>query len=570
MRESATVWSSGLERSLSWTMLGIYGVIIAALMPDMIIARSDDFGYLESTIRTLQNQWPEPGNWLTAGNTLFALLTALAYWATGNFYLSTFGVLAAFALGSFYLLNLVLKQWAPLSTPARHLIAFAVATSPIYLNKSVDFVGVLPAWFFFLLALACYGRKAYLGFFLSVIAGSLIRQNAVALLALPAADLLWAYHEDRRRAAQLLWRLVPGFAAVAAIALLSKAGEAGYAQVKITARVLEAFGPKAFLKNLMIGVTVAVSSFVFFRALLDDAPRPSSLRQHLAADWTAFIALGALAGIWLLLFAHRVIHFEFDLEPFNELAGSGGTLALLAFAAIAIGLRRGISVPWRSSLLPTLLAFIGLPALLGIWWDYYFFEIVLLSMLLACESLYKDGSRVDPVALSRGSVAILGAILICNTAFGLLLKFKLDRDAASIAVLEAMVRNNEIAPEELKVAPFGYKGWKLFEPWVAKNWDREFPRGDVLSPALQFIRDLDGANVEVRWSSSYGKAEPDGCSVLRSGEAVLVGLTHPYAVSRCGPRSPQVGGLSANERIFPLNNQEWDAYIRGASRSAGR
>jgi hypothetical protein len=245
-------------------------------------------------------------------------------------------------------------------------------------------------------------------------------------------------------------------------------------------------------------------------------------------------------------------------------------LALLALAAIAIGLRRPISVPWRSPLIPTQLACIALPALLGIWWDYYFFEIVLLSVLLACESLYKNQSRFDPVKLSRGSVAIFGAILMCNTAFGLYLKFQLERHAATIVVLEAMMRNHEIAPEELKVVPFGYKGWMLFEPWVAKNWDREFPLGDVLSPAVQFIKDLDGANVDVRWSSSYRKVEPDGCSVLRSGKAVLVGLPYYYVVTRCGPRSPQIGVLNTNGRTFPLNNQEWDAYIRRPSRSAGQ
>jgi hypothetical protein len=37
----------------------------------------------------------------------------------------------------------------------------------------------------------CYGRKAYVGFFLSVIAGSIIRQNAVALLVRPATDLFF-------------------------------------------------------------------------------------------------------------------------------------------------------------------------------------------------------------------------------------------------------------------------------------------------------------------------------------------------------------------------------------------
>jgi hypothetical protein len=552
-------------------MLGIYGAIIAALMPDMIIARSDDFGYLESTIRTFQTHWPETGNWLTAANTLFATLTALAYWATGNFYLSTYGVLAALALGAFGLLNLVLKQWAPLAPPARHLIAFTVVTSPVYLNKSVDFVSALPAWFFFLLALVCYARKAYFGFFLSAIAGSMIRQNAVALLVLPAADLFWAYHEDRRRAAELLWRLVPGIAGVAAITLLSRmGGEANYAQEKITSRVLEAFSAKPFIKNLTIGLVVALSSFVFFRALLDAAPRRSSLRERLAADRTAFVALGVLGGIWLVLFARRAINFEiFSHVPRLELAGSGGMLALLALAAIAVGLRRGISVPWRRPLFPTQLAFIALPALLGIWWDYYFFEIVLLSLLLACESLYKNQSRSDPAKLTRGSVAVFGAILMCNAAFGFNLKFQLERDAATITVLEAMVRNHEIAPEELKDVPFGYKAWKLFEPWVAKNRAREFPPGDALTPAHQFIMDLDGANVDVHWSSSHREVEPDGCSVLRSGEAVLVGLTYYYTVNRCGPLSPQIGILNTNERVFPLNNHEWDAYIRRARRPNG-
>jgi hypothetical protein len=571
MHERATVWSVGLDRGLSWAMLGIYGAIIAALTPDMIIARSDDFGYLESTIRTFQTHWPETGNWLTAGNTLFAILTALAYWATGNFYVSTFGVLVVFALGAFGLLSLLLKQWAPLSPPARYLVAFTVVTSPVYLNKSVDFAGAVPAWFFFLLALVFYGRKAYLGFFLSVIAGSMIRQNAVALLVLPAADLLLAYHEDRRLAARLLWRLVPGLVAVAAITLLSKmVGEVNYAQAKITSRVLEAFSAKAFTKNLTIGLIVALSSFVFFRALLDAAPRRNSLRQRLAADRAAFVTLGVLAGIWLLLFARLAIHFELEPVPLFQLAGRGGMLALLALAAIAIGLRRRISVPWSSPLIPTQLAYIALPALLGIWWDYYFFEIVLLSVLLACESLYKNQSRFDRVKLSRRSVAIFGAILMCNTACGLYLKFQLERYAATIVVLETMMRNHEIAPEELKVVPFGYKGWMLFEPWVAKNWGREFPLGDVLSPALQFITDLDGANVDVRWSSSYRKVERDGCSILRSGKAVLVGFPYYYVVTRCGPRLPQIGALNANERTFPLNNQEWDAYIRRPSRSAGQ
>jgi len=536
----------------------LYALVIAVLVPHSVIARNDDFGYLESTVLTIWNGWPTTSEWLEPNNALFSAVTAIAYRISGNFYLSTFGILIAFAIGNFLLLDAVLARWAPLTAASRRLLGFAIVVSPVYLEKSVSFIGVMPALFFELLALICYARRLYPGFFLSVLAGFLVRESAMMLLALPLGIVFWRIVEHDRGGRPPVWQLVLGVVATAAAGFTMKLSlNATWQQINIDYRALDALSLARLGRCLITGAVVSILSYMVFRLVLGVPATRRTLGERVAANPAGSAALAILAASSFLV-TTPALRFDLPMpSSLNAWSSEAGVVVLLAFAALALGLRRGISLPWRSPLLAAAAGWIVLVSLHGKWWDYYFFEIELLALLLACESAGRGAPAAEPRPLARGPAAALGAVIAINALCGVYLAFKIARDVESIRIFERMTRAGELYPQQLAAAPFGFMGWKLYQPWLQANPGARFTND------AQFMEATDDADTFIRWRLTEAEAPLAECAILRAGEARLVGVRFHYFVYRCGETSSAIPRLDTTCRVLPLTEREWELAISG-------
>ena len=83
--------------------LVIYIGLYILLLPKFIIMRSDDWGYYESVILSIQNNKIITSDWLEPINAFFTLICWASYKVTNNFYISTLGILFIFSVVNFLL-----------------------------------------------------------------------------------------------------------------------------------------------------------------------------------------------------------------------------------------------------------------------------------------------------------------------------------------------------------------------------------------------------------------------------------------------------------------------------------
>lgn len=139
-----------------------YCLIYLNLLPNFVILRSDDFGYVDSIIKTISNAVFSISDWIEPFNFFSTLTSASFYKITGNFYLSTYGLLFIFSVINFTLLLFIAqKAFNPLKGT---VLTLFITTSLIYLDNSLDLTGVLPTWVLFTLSLLSWKYKYYLLF----------------------------------------------------------------------------------------------------------------------------------------------------------------------------------------------------------------------------------------------------------------------------------------------------------------------------------------------------------------------------------------------------------------------
>jgi hypothetical protein len=182
----------------------IYICLYILLLPKFIIMRSDDWGYYESVILTIQNKTIITSDWLEPINAFFSLICWISYSLTNNFYFSTLGILLIFSVINFILFYLLLNEKLHQKNAA--FGALLICTFPAYLNKSVDYIQTMPVITLFLLSLFFYKKKKWLAFFLVSFIAYSTRQSAIILLGLPIYYLL-----QSRRNNQTLITISSGF-----------------------------------------------------------------------------------------------------------------------------------------------------------------------------------------------------------------------------------------------------------------------------------------------------------------------------------------------------------------------
>src|SRR3989344_5797975 len=79
---------------LSLLSAGIYILLYLYILPDILILRSDDFGYLQSFLSSLKQNRLVTSNFLEPYSYFSTIVSIGLFKITGNLYVSTFGSVA--------------------------------------------------------------------------------------------------------------------------------------------------------------------------------------------------------------------------------------------------------------------------------------------------------------------------------------------------------------------------------------------------------------------------------------------------------------------------------------------
>jgi len=489
-------------------------VILAWMIPSRVISRGDDFGYLDCVVETVRTHRWAGSDWLAPLNLPLTLLSAGGYWATGNFYLSTYGI--NLVLGG---LNLVLlaRYLRPAieSDTLRWWTALALCLVPVWLNKAVGYTGI-PLGVACTLAAWLAWRRRWLGcFFAAVIVGLLNRQSAVCLLAWPLVALVRGW----RARTGVDGRLVTGiFVTLAVTAGATLAAPPSWAREVVNRQMPAALAVGQLGANLAVALVVLVAVKTWWE-ILGGEDVVQAWRRNLARPW---LPLGCtLAGAALVLGKWGEVHWETPgMEAF-------GLVVLVAAIGSGAWLNRWDRWP-AAEVLVFIGGYVALVLLRGVWWDYYFLEPAL--ALLTAGAVVTAGR-----AQRTGRLAVFLLLGLAGTIY--LQRHIRDEERITVAYEQAL-RRGELWVSELSDAPFGYLGWKLFAT------ARQSAGATTL---IDFLKYVEG---------SRARYADGAITVNRAGGRKSI---HP---SR--ERWPLPEGYVG--RTFPLDNAEWRAFLGSPAR----
>lgn len=527
-----------------WVLTALYTGLIVFLLPRHVIARSDDFAYLEATVQAIRGHILQPSDWYEATNFLFSSVTALTYWVTGNFYLATYGVLTAFTVGTFVLLNRLLIQIGACRPYLRRMLVFTMVLMPVYLHRSVDFIGVMPLLFFFVAALWFYFRRNWAAFFIATAAGFLVRDNALLLLALPAGTIIWTFVANRPEGWTLARRLAPGFIFV----LMLLAAERMFIPAGWMARQVGSGGfPPflSFLARVVTGLNVCFASLLLFRAIAGvQASTPRT--QYAGICYALLLTAGSL------ILAHHTggitLYTPLPLG-IGQLHINDYAMAALGVLAILLALQTSAAIAWQSPYVMVQILAILAISTRSSWADYYFLELILLSLVQAVSEIRE---RSQTRLAQQLAIAFLSSMLVLEGGYLVFYKRNVDEAELSIATLEPLYRNHSLSPQAVVNPPWGYAGWYFLQPYI--HADNKPRNGFLFANAF-----LEG-NVFLIFSTRKASTERADCEIIQAGSASLLGVPEYFTLSRCGQAHVFPVSLPPN-RFFPLNNSEWSSYI---------
>ncbi len=529
------------------------------------VLRSDDFGYVRGIIGTWQRGRPYTYDWLEPFGAVFSSACALLYKLTGNFYLSTYGFQAFCVLAIFPLLYLLLAKRL-LPGPAA-LLSLGIAAFPLFLAKESDFHGSICTLDLMLASVVLFESRSYLGFFLAAFLAFANRQNQICLLVLPlgAAWEQWRVH--RRVTLQLPLGGAFFLAGSAALWLgMNRTYAAAHA-------VFLRSSPGAILASASraacAGTFLALGMAAIFSTL---APKPeggswpSRAARPGRKDWKDW-AFPVLASAALLAFipcwAPTLIQMD---TPMFGLLGWPQVNSLLPWLILPTLWMLDPRLLRPSPFLALIAGYVAIASLRGIWWDYYFMEILILCLLLALDGpgrAAEHGKRAIPVP----AYWVTAVLLMGSAVYGYMLKVGTDKQVLTITVLERLEREKKVAVDEMTGATFGYLGWKLFDYFLA-NEGREYGQ---LSDFMGYVkRDRVVIDTYVPWRRSFKTLLPAGAELLDSGSYRIGFFRLPYRVADLHGPNAAVPIMGRNMTLdpahyrsprFPLDNLEWKAYL---------
>jgi len=533
----------------------LYLLIYFALIFKGVYVRGDDFAYVESVVQSLASGRLITHDWLGPFNVFFTLTGVVAYSLTHHFYFSTYGILSIFSMTNFWLLivwthkrfNLIRSSW----------LALAIVTFPFYLHKSLDYHGCIPTLTCFLVALLCYENKRYGLMFIAIFLAVSTRQNSLFLFLLPTYSLCEMILLKKK----MEWRIgIYMMVCFGALVLLRfQLGENwfhhGYHPL---GRIMQ--HPLGIVRQFFVGIFLGIFFLSINSFFIGDRKALSLFRENLQHYFLPlvftfiFSLIAFFSPAALVWFQTPLIG---SLDHTGQLQWGLKILVLISFWFIDRQLLK------LSPYLILGIGYVGISCLLGFFWDYYLSELALIAVWICLrvepiDTEDKKPSRIFPIVLS--------VLFIVNFGYGYLYKVQLDKLILSNLVFEKLERHGRIAPQNMTGATFGFLGFKLCGLLAEENPNYEH---DDFSCYVQ----ANGVNIQsaLPWKRHLPRLDRDQVTVLDSGFASIGFLNLPYRVvdfknpeglNICHEEFKVNEKTKSHSRPFPLNNNEWDAFIK--------
>ena len=515
------------------------------------VLHTDDFAYVSSFLETLARGRIYTYEYLAPFSATMSATCAFIYTMTGNFYLSTFGLLAISSIATFVLLRYLLARTLPSSQAT--WLALIFSTTPLLQVKAADFHGSILNLALFMAALILFDSGRLAWFFGIVFLAFANRQSHIVLLILP----LWQFVRHFR-AGSIEWKIVIysllfGVGAILLYLFMNKT----YAQTHAI-YIYTTWGSRieSTLEAALAGCFVAIGAMSLFGTIFTS---PFKTFSNNLRRWQLPL-LFSMVLLVLTVFFWRVDLIKNDTPFFGYLDWSTFNQTLPWLLLILLWfMDYRLLVP--SPYFALSAGFIMVVSVRGIWWDYYFVEILVLSLLLVAKQ------RLSANRLSISVKGILGLILFFNLFYGYLMRMSADKENLSVTVYERLEREGKITPARMTSAPYGYLGWKLFDYYMLDE-GRNFTG---LADFIHYVS-LTGVVMETQlpWRRHYRKNIPENAHLLESGFWRIGFINLPYrfvdlgkATSGSPVQTPSflLDPSVFHERRFPLTNREWATLI---------
>lgn len=533
-----------------WIFFAVFACLNALVLPRQIILKNDDFGYLDSVVRSLSAGYLVTGDFLEPFAVTLTFLSSVFYQLTQNLWFATYGLLFVTHLALWCVFFFLTQKY--FSRKYAAALTTGLLFFPLIFGKLHEFTSVPLYWTFFFAFILCWPKRPWLACLFFVLAFG-CRQSAATLLVLPFLSLF-----DRRESRTAMLVIAVGLLACFFISLSQ---DPSFAQLNLTHKMHEQFQWSVFFRSLCAfslfalagaGVSHGLGSgFTLERRTLGFALVIALASASILQPWRGWIGLdvtymGSIPGAQVLVFAGLVLLAGF--AP-TRLASLRTNFVLLAIAMVA------------------------LPSLRGAVWDYYGVEIALIGALSVKSS---PGSWVRLPRLLVSGVALYA--LVCLGYAGSLWRFH-DLIALKTRLYEEAQRRRVITIHEVSRAPFGYTGWKLFDSMVKVQKANHQFQGlaaflcelneqatliEARPTSLPVVQSCEGAP-----ESSWRIAGTVQGRILWKSETLdlLVPCTYripTQTVSQC-----LAPGQMLETKVFPLTNQEWQQWIQEEGRYKG-
>ena len=564
----------------------LFGLLVWLTLPGAVVVCDDDFSYLRSVAETIRRGRPWTDDWLNPWAAASSCLSAIIFKLTGSFRLAIHATLVLAASATFlgmatFIRNQKFDPFLAIGTTAM------VLASPVVFFMSLMYtsVPVYTACLWFCLWMSC--KRQWLAFFVFWIVGVCSRQSAIVWLALPATLCLqemWLHRSVFPRRVTFVLPLATGCLGLLAFIGIKALMNPTTGQAVVIQTLKSGFIARDALVPLGAGILALTAGYgiscllSYFRggASVTRHAHPGGNLPRLAGLVLAGI-VGACAGMW--------VQKNLSFTHWSQIMDNRDPLMILVGCLAGCGIALHPVRPRWHYFVPAL----GVIALLCLYsgtFDYYFTEVFCYGLVsgLRPPALAPD-AVLQPSRIRRAGALLVAAIMtICLGRTCLCLKIQQDYALATIQIHEAALRRGILKPHQIGFTTFGYLGWQ-WEPYYRMTqgyrstkdlanfrvWKEPWHGNHGTGMVIQYPRFLASSrlakNLLPMKNPRSFKGKPDVVDLIDSHARFLWIFDNKIVLKRGGSQ-PQdrsmipVDYTKYHREPFPLDDAEWDSYIR--------